>query len=176
MFSLAGLAAFAAVLSGKNRELDRQRHQAVNDRDRAISAEQAARDEEIKTKRSEAETKAVLDSSRTRYWRRRRPKDQEGGLGIEATIHAAVDTAEPGIEKAFADQPRWKRRSGKRWLRAIVTSVSRLCRSARANVHGIAAAGPRPGSPTHAQVHEQPRPCLRSRRSTGASFPSRNRR
>ena len=77
----------------------------MNDRDRAISAEQAARDEEIKTKRSEAETKAVLEFFQNKVLAAAPPKDQEGGLGIEATIHAAVDTAEPGIEKAFADQP-----------------------------------------------------------------------
>ena len=35
-----------------------------------------------------------------------RPKDWEGGLGIDATIRAAVDAAEPGIRESFADQPR----------------------------------------------------------------------
>ena len=34
-----------------------------------------------------------------------RPKDQEGGLGIDATIREAVDAAEPAIAKTFADQP-----------------------------------------------------------------------
>ncbi len=34
-----------------------------------------------------------------------RPKDQEGGLGIDATIRAAVDAAEPRIEQQFAGQP-----------------------------------------------------------------------
>ena len=33
-----------------------------------------------------------------------RPKDQQGGLGIRATVRAAVDAAEPGIEHR-ADQP-----------------------------------------------------------------------
>ena len=34
-----------------------------------------------------------------------RPKDQEGGLGIDATIRNALDAAEPSIEKAFLGQP-----------------------------------------------------------------------
>ena len=34
-----------------------------------------------------------------------RPEDQEGGLGIDATIRAAVDAAEPQIAESFAGQP-----------------------------------------------------------------------
>ena len=45
------------------------------------------------------------NSSRRRSSRRRRPKDQEGGLGIDATIRAAVDAAAKDIEKSLAGQP-----------------------------------------------------------------------
>jgi tetratricopeptide (TPR) repeat protein len=34
-----------------------------------------------------------------------RPKGQDGGLGIDVTIRAAVDAAEPKIADTFRDQP-----------------------------------------------------------------------
>ena len=34
-----------------------------------------------------------------------RPKDEDGGLGIEVTVRAAVDAAEPQITAAFDGQP-----------------------------------------------------------------------
>jgi len=77
VFSVVGLVGFATVLAGMNRELDARN----------------------------AETKAVLEFFEHRVLAAARPKDQLGGLGIEATIHAAVDAAEPGIERSFADQP-----------------------------------------------------------------------
>ena len=125
-FGLAGLGVFATVVAGKNRELDtknlqlvgknheldarnqeldRQRQAAEDQRNRAIKAELAARDEAAKTKKSEAETNAVLEFFRTRVLAAARPKDQQGGLGINATIREAVDAAEPRIAKEFADQP-----------------------------------------------------------------------
>jgi eukaryotic-like serine/threonine-protein kinase len=112
VLSLAGLTGFATVLSGKNRELDsrnqelgRQRQAAEDQMNRAVAAETVARDEEARTRKSEAETRAVLDFLRTKVLAAARPKEQAGGLGIQATVRAAVDAAEPGIEKAFADQP-----------------------------------------------------------------------
>jgi serine/threonine protein kinase len=125
-FGLAGIGGFATVVAGKNRELDaknlqlvgknreldarnqdldRQRQTAEDQRNRAIKAEQAARDEQAKTKKSEGETKAVLEFFQTRVLAAARPKDQEGGLGIDATIRAALDAAESGIAKGFADKP-----------------------------------------------------------------------
>ena len=34
-----------------------------------------------------------------------RPKNQEGGLGVDATVRAAIDSAEPQIGPAFHDKP-----------------------------------------------------------------------
>jgi serine/threonine protein kinase len=123
---LAGLGGFATVMAGKNRELDAknlqlldknreldnrnheldlQRQAAEEQRNRATKSEQAARDEEAKTKKSEAETKTVLEFLQTRVLAAARPKNQQGGLGIEATIRAAIDAAEPMIATEFASQP-----------------------------------------------------------------------
>ena len=82
-----------------------QRQAAEDQRNRAVAAEQAALDEQAKAKKSEAEAKAVLEFFQTKVLAAARPKDQEGGLGIHATIRAAVDAAAPGIEKSFAGKP-----------------------------------------------------------------------
>ena len=44
-------------------------------------------------------------SSRPTFWRLHSPKDQDGGLGIHATVRAAIDVAESRIGKSFANQP-----------------------------------------------------------------------
>jgi serine/threonine protein kinase len=112
-FVLAGLAGFSLVLADKNRELDsrnreldRRRVEAVEQRNRALNAEQAARDEEAKARKSESESKLVLDFFEKKVLAAARPKEWEGGLGVDATIRAALDAAEPRIQDAFADQPR----------------------------------------------------------------------
>ncbi len=56
-------------------------------------------------KQSEAEAKSVLEFFQTKVLAAARPKDQEGGLGTQATIRDAVDAAVPGIEKSFAGKP-----------------------------------------------------------------------
>ena len=98
VFALAGLAVFATVLDGKNRELTASN----NDLDRQ---RQVAMHEESKAKESEAESRMVLDFFQKNVLAAARPKDLEGGLGIEATIRDAMDAAEPSIGKSFADQP-----------------------------------------------------------------------
>jgi serine/threonine protein kinase len=86
-----------------------ERRIAEEERNRAQTAEQLARDEqklsEAETKKSEAQTKAVLEFFREKVLAAARPRDQDGGLGIDATIRAAVDAAESGIGKSFASQP-----------------------------------------------------------------------
>jgi tetratricopeptide (TPR) repeat protein len=71
---------------------------------RATGAEQAARLAEANAKRSESEARATLGFFQNKVLAAARPKDQEGGLGIDATIRAAVDAAEPEIAKSFAGQ------------------------------------------------------------------------
>jgi serine/threonine protein kinase len=64
-----------------------------------------ATEEEQKARRSTAETRTVLDFFLEKILAAARPKDQDGGLGRDATIRAAVDTAEPKIATTFRDQP-----------------------------------------------------------------------
>jgi serine/threonine protein kinase len=82
------------------------------ERDRAIAAEAKAtahlakaQDEEKKAKQSEIEAKAVLEFFQDKVLAAARPKDQEGGLGQDVTVRAAVDAAESKIAEAFRDQP-----------------------------------------------------------------------
>jgi serine/threonine protein kinase/tetratricopeptide (TPR) repeat protein len=74
-------------------------------RGRAEGAEAEARAGEKKARQSEAKTKTVLEFLQKRILAAARPKDQQGGLGRDATIMAALDQAEPGIAKAFAGKP-----------------------------------------------------------------------
>jgi tetratricopeptide (TPR) repeat protein len=74
------------------------RQEAEDQRTRAAQAEQQA-------KAREAEARAVLGFFKEKVLAAARPQGQEGGLGTDATIRAALDAAEPGIAQAFADQP-----------------------------------------------------------------------
>jgi tRNA A-37 threonylcarbamoyl transferase component Bud32 len=81
---------------------------AARERDRASqesALRQQAEQAEQEAKRSEAEAKAVLEFFQERVLAAARPASQEGGLGIEATIRAAVEAAEPKIADAFHDRP-----------------------------------------------------------------------
>jgi eukaryotic-like serine/threonine-protein kinase len=89
----------AAATADLARQAEAQvRQKAEDERNRALNAEQMARDEGAKTK-------TVLAFFQDKVLAAARPKDQEGGLGVNATIRAAVDAAESGIEKSFAGQP-----------------------------------------------------------------------
>jgi serine/threonine protein kinase len=92
--------------------INRERLLTAQQRDRAIRAEEKAhvslaiaQEEEQKARDSESETKAVLEFFQRKVLAAARPKGQQEGLGREATIRAAIEAAEPGIEKAFAGQP-----------------------------------------------------------------------
>ena len=60
---------------------------------------------ERKAKQSEGQTTSVLEFFKSKVLSAARPKDQQGGLGIDATIRQALDAAEPGIKDSFANQP-----------------------------------------------------------------------
>jgi tetratricopeptide (TPR) repeat protein len=82
------------------------------ERDRALAAEgkaQAnmvkAQAEQEKAKQSESEAKAVLDFFQNKVLAAARPQGQEGGLGKDVTLRAAVEAAESGIEQSFAHEP-----------------------------------------------------------------------
>jgi tetratricopeptide (TPR) repeat protein len=70
-----------------------------------VKAEAQAQAEGHKAKQLAAEARAVLTFFQDKVLAAARPQGQEGGLGREATIRAAVDAAEPGIGAAFANQP-----------------------------------------------------------------------
>jgi tetratricopeptide (TPR) repeat protein/tRNA A-37 threonylcarbamoyl transferase component Bud32 len=90
----AGVIGLAALTVVQKRANDRLRD-ANAATGRALAEAQDAR----------GESRAALTFFQDKVLAAARPKDQEGGLGIDATIRAAMDAAEPGIEKSFADQP-----------------------------------------------------------------------
>ncbi len=71
----------------------------------ALAARDREADELEEVKRSEARAEAVLQFFKTKVLSAVRPKGQEGGLGPEATIRAALHQAEPSIATSFANEP-----------------------------------------------------------------------
>jgi len=75
-----------------------QRQQVEQQRNRALEAEKVA-------KASESEARSVLEFFQEKVLAAARPEGVKGGLGIDASIRAAVDAAEPQIGPAFQDRP-----------------------------------------------------------------------
>jgi tetratricopeptide (TPR) repeat protein len=75
---------------------------AKHDAETAATAETAAK---VTAQTKESEARAVLAFFRDHVLEAVRPKDEEGGLGTDATIRQAIEKAEPEIAKAFVDQP-----------------------------------------------------------------------
>ena len=94
-----------------------------------------------------------------------RPKDQEGGLGIDATIRAAVDAAEPEIEKSFADQPTVEA-SIRHTLGESYLYLGELAPAIRQHQRALALRRRilGPDHPRHAQIDQRPRRGLPGRR------------
>lgn len=126
LVGLASLAAVLAVVTQSNHQLasanahleratraeTRSKELAEAKRveaDQARSKERSAREdaearrEEAESRREEAE--AVLVFFQNNVLAAARPKDQEGGLGVDATIRQALDAAEPTIASYFDDKP-----------------------------------------------------------------------
>ena len=87
----AGFAGIATVLADKNHELDAKNSELTN-KNHILDAK-------------DAENRAVLTFFQTYVLAAARPEDQDGGLGIHATVRAAIDVAESRIGKSFANQP-----------------------------------------------------------------------
>jgi tetratricopeptide (TPR) repeat protein/tRNA A-37 threonylcarbamoyl transferase component Bud32 len=100
-----GLGAVAGVQAQANLRLGSAWDATAQALHETQRAKQSADEALAETRRAQAEAQATLEFFEDKVLAAARPKDQEGGLGIEATIHAAVDAAEPEIERAFADQP-----------------------------------------------------------------------
>jgi eukaryotic-like serine/threonine-protein kinase len=66
----------------------------------AISSWQA-----VRARREEANAKAVLKFFSETVLGAARPKDQQGGKGVDLTVRAAMDAAEPAVGRQFAGQP-----------------------------------------------------------------------
>jgi eukaryotic-like serine/threonine-protein kinase len=75
---------------------------AKHDAETAATAETVAK---VTAQTKEGEARAVLAFFRDHVLEAVRPKDEEGGLGTDATIRQAIEKAEPEIAQAFADQP-----------------------------------------------------------------------
>ncbi len=82
-----------------------QRELAVQAAKEEKAAKVLAEKQRELAEKSAREAKAVLGFFDSKVLAAARPKHQEGGLGIDATIRAAIDAAEPQIAKSFPDQP-----------------------------------------------------------------------
>jgi hypothetical protein len=121
---VAGLAGFAAVVSGKNRELedrnqqlDRQKQLAEEQRNRALTAEQAARDEAANAKQSEAETKAALEFFQVKVLAAARPRIKRAAWASRRRSVRRWMRPSQGSRRRSAKSRRWKRRFGMCWQR-----------------------------------------------------------
>jgi eukaryotic-like serine/threonine-protein kinase len=92
-----------AILAEKSEIQERIR--AEGERDRAKKAEKEAKAREKDASDLAAEKNAILEFFQKNVLAAARPKDQNGGLGHEATIRAALDATESEIASAFQGQP-----------------------------------------------------------------------
>ena len=72
---------------------------------KAKASQEDALQKEAQARAAEADMRTVLEFFQGTVLAAARPKGQEGGLGIDATIRAAVDAAEPQIADKFRDKP-----------------------------------------------------------------------
>ncbi|HEY7330399.1 MAG TPA: serine/threonine-protein kinase [Gemmataceae bacterium] len=80
--------------------------EAKRQRDEVDRQRTAAEGSAATARQAEAEVRAVLTFFQDKVLAAARPKEQDGGLGVDASIQAAADAAEPKIAVAFHDQPR----------------------------------------------------------------------
>jgi serine/threonine protein kinase len=97
-----------AALEQAERE-EQAKDEALKDKERALkqvrNEKDRAQDEERKAKASAEDRQAVIQFFTEKIMGAARPKDQEGGLGVGATIREAVDAAEPQLSTIFRDKP-----------------------------------------------------------------------
>ena len=75
------------------------------EKDRTEAARKGEAVQRESAEQSAADAKAVLEFFQEKVLAAARPESQDGGLGVGATIRAAVDAAEPKIAGAFHDRP-----------------------------------------------------------------------
>src|SRR5205807_692020 len=97
-----------AALEQAQRE-EQEKDQALKDKELALQQarqeKDRAQEEERKAKASAEERLATITFFQEKILAAARPKDQEGGLGVGATIRQAIDAAEPQLATIFRDQP-----------------------------------------------------------------------
>jgi eukaryotic-like serine/threonine-protein kinase len=108
--ALTGILAIGATVSAVT--FRAQRDQIAEDLVRIQHSEGIARvnlvraqEEEARARQSTAAVHSVLEFFQSKVLAAARPKDQEGGLGKDVSLRAALDTAVSGMERAFAGQP-----------------------------------------------------------------------
>lgn len=103
--SLVGLTALYLHADAERQHADVERQRAESAEINWRAAAKDAKEGEAKAVQSQLETKAILDFFTKKVMAAARPKGQEGGLGPDASIRAAIDQAEPGIAKSLTKQP-----------------------------------------------------------------------
>jgi serine/threonine protein kinase/lipopolysaccharide biosynthesis regulator YciM len=101
--ALSGLLAIMALRA--QHVLLMQRAEAEHQRRVAAEAQREAVDEAAKARSLEGVSAAMLAFFRDKILAAARPAGQDGGLGVNTTIRAALESAEPQIDKSFANQP-----------------------------------------------------------------------
>ena len=82
-----------------------QRELAQGNEHKALAAAAAEKEAKETAQEREAETKAVLEFVEQKIFAAARPDGQEGGLGRDVTLRAALEAALPFVEKSFTNQP-----------------------------------------------------------------------
>ncbi len=105
LVGLIGFSAIAQIVTLKNRQLASANGELAQTNQELEEANQSLEiaNQDERCAREEAET--VLAFFREKVLAAARPRDQEGGLGVGATVRDAVDAAEPLIVEAFANKP-----------------------------------------------------------------------
>jgi serine/threonine protein kinase len=93
------------LVTAAGRREHEARLEAAAERDQALQLQERAVASENEAEKSAAEAQSVLQFFQEKVLAAARPQGQEGGLGKDATVRAAVDAAETQIAKSFANQP-----------------------------------------------------------------------
>jgi serine/threonine protein kinase len=150
--ALATVGAFALVLvvaSGVSTYLAIRARQAeraaLKAEGEALANLTKAREEEAKARRAASEARAVLGFFQDKVLAAGRPEGQDGGLGKDTTIRAAIDATEAGIAGGFAAQPTVEasiRRTIGQGYRYLGNSAGAIRQLERARTLQVAALGP----------------------------------
>jgi serine/threonine protein kinase len=105
MVAIACLSTMLVLVTAAGRREHEARLEAAAERDLAVQLRERAVASEKQAQKSAAESQSVLQFFQRRVLAAARPQGQEGGLGKEATVRAAVEAAETQIPKAFVNQP-----------------------------------------------------------------------